>query len=1619
MKLPNLLPLYVITAGVLFLQVTSTGQIPKKQGAKFSASSGINSDMVSSRPPKINSKIKPIGGKITSPEARVSDFPLTGMSGTYHVPGSNHDGYPLTDIGSAISLLNTAGLVGDVVFELWDTSYVESPIVVGGGYQNAGTYNVVMKPAAGISVNVHFRSTLSNGKGFVFNGAKNITIDGVNAGGSDLKIDFISAGTVFPIDDPFGATVYITGASEAITIRNVHIKGQTNNTVWEDQTEGRPAYFIYAADSDGGPSVNITLDSCIITNATYAIKALPQSNARHSVDGFIVNNCRIGEAYGGPITEGALVEYAANVSYTNNVTDGVTYLSHYWYEEYTEYDNDIVWGVGPFMYNVGQATGGHWLMIDEGTFANNVFRNITTTTANGDGIICYGIRVYGYDLGYGSTGYAPTLYNNLIYGITNDDGSGQIVGIRGQGSVDIYHNSVRLTGTNANSPNSTCCKAENSCNVKNNALSNEMIQDNMSWVTGVTTGGTIDGNAIYSAGWPTNNQSTVAGAVQAGVNQNGTWGSLNFSTDLSINCPSAADNSGSHDVLPAADRNGQPRDTTATGVRDAGAYEFSTCPTPFGPDLFPVRVVAPAYPVLACSQDVRIMVKNNSNIPVGPFGLSVVISGPENYSSTGSVFLSPMQCKIVTMPNKWNPQIAINRTATVSTILGGDVDTGNDIITSTLTVWLPDWFNTVFTFDAGPQGWIGTTGPGSITDWKRSNSFTKLDGPFSGYSWVVERPDNPSTYTEGAYASSQGYPTTYPGPNLLTSPVFDLTCYPYSELNIGFWHSLRTEPNWDRSWMQYTTDGIIWKQLGRLNDPNGVNWYSEALFNNALLEEPMCDWSPCIYPYKDELNFEFPLAGWTSNGEGFATGPFGWIISSLKITPAEYPDIIHSPYLQFRYVAYSDAATASDQGGWAFDNFWLSPIVPVDAGGSIEGVVFHDLDGDGLQDAGEPGDDNVKMYFYYHDFLMDSINTSGGGHYEFNLAVNNGIPGGYRIKCIFPGYAFTIPYGVSGAAEVFHPADWSTLTQDFGRYLGSVSGIKFEDLNGNNSKDPDEFGLGGWTIELHKDSANGEIVNSVITASDGAYTMLAPPYPNYLLKESLTDTMSVRQTYPAAPGTYSFSISGTSGDTYAIINGLNFGNFIKSILRIEATQDVNGDGVRSSSDSSPLPDWAGTIYFDILKNGSRIVYDSLLSSQGFKNYTGIDLGTYLVRVISPVPSGWMKTNSEDSITITVDRSGYKDTVSFLYFHQISVNGMKFNDLDLDGVRDANEHGLPGWSISITGTGGGVTVTDSGGYYRFTGVGPGQHTISEIQQTGWVQSAPPEDNFTFSAITADQGGNKEEMDFGNYFSAPISFTQGWNLISLPVMVPNGRSDLLFPSPIYSTAFSYNSSEGRYSTSDTIYNCIGYWIKSTTPNTKLVTGYPIESDSFLIMPGWNLIGSISEHIPISSITSIPAGLTVSQFFGYHGQYLAHDTLHPGEGYWVKAGEEGIIFLSSGNFTEILLKNKIRTVPISELPPHPPFSDGSLAEEIPKECSLGQNYPNPFNPVTTIRYGISDRFHVIVGLYNMLGEQVALLVRGEKDAGYHEVTFNADGFPSGVYFYKMQAGDFIQTKKLLLLK
>jgi len=252
--------------------------------------------------------------------------------------------------------------------------------------------------------------------------------------------------------------------------------------------------------------------------------------------------------------------------------------------------------------------------------------------------------------------------------------------------------------------------------------------------------------------------------------------------------------------------------------------------------------------------------------------------------------------------------------------------------------------------------------------------------------------------------------------------------------------------------------------------------------------------------------------------------------------------------------------------------------------------------------------------------------------------------------------------------------------------------------------------------------------------------------------------------------------------------------------------------------------------------------------------------------------------------------------------------------------------------------------------------------------------------------------------------------GWQMISLPL-------NTVCP---YTLKGLYGY-EMRYVIKDTMEIGKGYWKKLLTSSRRFV-GYQVSEETVHVNPGWNIIGSISSPLLVSDIISNPPGMNTSQFFGYDRSYITSDTIQPGKAYWVKVEGSGELILSTSSF---LTKGNVRIkiVEIDELPP--PAPGGVEVEvpqtitQLPRQFMLEQNYPNPFNPKTNIRFRISDFGFVSLKIFDVFGREVKTLVSENKQPGEYEVEWNANDVSSGVYYYRLQAGTFIDVKKMLLLK
>ncbi len=1265
-----------------------------------------------------------------------------GLSGTYSIPGD------FANIGAAVAVLNFVGLSGNTTFELASASYLELAPVTFGAYTGAGTYTLTIQPAAATAVTVSFISTATEGKGFAFDGASGVTIDGLNTGGASLALGWRNSDP-FPAGDALASTVYMTNGSSDISILNSTIHGNLDGT-FEAQTDGRCAIFLFVGVADAIGNSDITISGNTIIDGTFGVKILAEDADIGQIEqnGITVSNNNFGGTYGGKLLLGIYSEFGTNLDITGNNFKGIEVNAYYWNNGTTEWDIDWVFAGAPqsFLFNFGQY-GAIQAYYGDGNseISNNYINGVTLPAAAGfgGGGIILGITA--------RVTFAGTwlVYNNRVTNITNFDPSGgSITGMRTQ-STRIYHNSVGLVGATGLGMTSTCLNQSGGTAITNNAFSNNITGGTVASTRGinVVAAGAANYNAIHSgSGRYVSGLTTITAALAAGVNNNGLYGPVNFSADLHIDTAtvSSAKQIGKSLLLLADDIDGDPRDTTVAGKRDAGADEFSPLSAFLASDILPTTITSPPAGGVPAGvpQIPVVVVKNNSQTPVVSSILLTI--SVEGYSDSKPVVLAAGESKSITFAS-WTPVGAGPRVITAVTALADANIPNNTLIRAAQPVSAPVVPPATYTFNASAEGWTGAI------DWKRSSTFTKLGGVNggSGASWVTERPDNASTYTEGSNASAHGYATTYPGANHLESPWLDISGFAGTNLFISFQHSIELEPLWDRSWLQYTVDGTNWSTLGVLNDANGINWYDEALYEHAALD--LANWddaTAALYGLAD------PPASWTSNdngvtgtpGNGLPVGPTGYVYVQLKVTETSHAALVGASAVKFRYVAFSDASAAF--GGWAFDNFSLGATAPVFTGGTIAGHAWNDVNGNGVDD-GEADITATKVYISLFGSLIDSVVTSGTGNYTWSGV---SLPAGYEVKLNVTGFAFTVPFGTSNAATINHPSNGSTITQNFGTFAGSISGKKYSDINDNGVNDA-EPGLSGWTIEVHRDSTAGAFVGSDVTDGSGLYSILAPAYGGVFYVTEVLDTTIARQTGPVG----GFHTANITGGTPTAVNK-DFGNFVYGKLRVQLTVDQNGNGIRDVGDIIAVPSGSSSS-FKLTKNGVGYTADSVFTlGNGViaASFTELDLGTYVVQELDSI-AGWRRTKSGLQGMI-VATSGQIDTADYLDFKYLVISGTKFNDLNGNGVKEGGEPGLSGWTIAVAGGvyfGNFSTVTDGSGNYSIDSVFTGSHVVGEVVQSGWTRTMPSgPGTYAISGIS----GNfvvTTGKDFGNFDNTDVS------------------------------------------------------------------------------------------------------------------------------------------------------------------------------------------------------------------------------------------------------------------------
>lgn len=443
----------------------------------------------------------------------------------------------------------------------------------------------------------------------------------------------------------------------------------------------------------------------------------------------------------------------------------------------------------------------------------------------------------------------------------------------------------------------------------------------------------------------------------------------------------------------------------------------------------------------------------------------------------------------------------------------------------------------------------------------------------------------------------------------------------------------------------------------------------------------------------------------------------------LSVNPGVYTFTeTANPLYTTQTTSYQVTVTSNGSETRTFVN-WQKP-------GTISGVKFNDVNGNGIKDGGDNGLQNWEIYLDANNSGTWTagevkVTTDANGNYSFT----NLTPGNYKVREVQKaGWMQTAP--ASNLHNIDLTVGQTVANKDFGNFqLGSIAGTKYNDLDGDGNKDAGEPGLAGWTINIA-----GPINASVVTDSNGNYTFTGLTAGNYTVSE--TQQAGWTQT---APGGATHAVVITSGTAST---GKDFGNFQLISVRVCKYIDVNGDGV-IANDPFYLGQggWAMTV--------NQITQNTV---EGCTTFSNLGPGAYTVS--EGAKAGWTKTVPQAANYQFTAVSGQNQTFSFGNYQTATVSGYKFEDVNGNGTWDNGELGLANWGITATKN---QVVknatTDANGFYQFSfsASETGSWTISETQQTGWTQTAPANSTYV---VDVTSGTSEMNKNFGNFENASI-------------------------------------------------------------------------------------------------------------------------------------------------------------------------------------------------------------------------------------------------------------------------
>ncbi len=400
------------------------------------------------------------------------------------------------------------------------------------------------------------------------------------------------------------------------------------------------------------------------------------------------------------------------------------------------------------------------------------------------------------------------------------------------------------------------------------------------------------------------------------------------------------------------------------------------------------------------------------------------------------------------------------------------------------------------------------------------------------------------------------------------------------------------------------------------------------------------------------------------------------------------------------YLSNTTTGVVVTPGNITTKNFALIPA-PKPRTFNISGFKINDTNGNGVWNPGEMGIENWNIMLL-NDTGVQLANTSTNaqGFYQFM----NIFPGKYNIaEEVKPGFTPTNATSIPVTVENMDVMNVNFTNTPVAVKNGSISGMKFNDSDGNGIRESNEAGLPNWTIVLK--NSTGATVAIATTDANGNYSFTNLSAGNYTVGEVLKSDW--KQTAPPT-GTYTVIIT-SAGEN---VTGRDFGNM--QIVVVVPTFNISGFKLNGATDSG-IQGWNITI-----KN-STMQTTTMTNMNGFYEFTGLVNGTY--NVSEEMKPGFIPVGATFKV-ITIENM---DVTNVNFTNQpivqtFTISGFKINDTNGNGVWDPGETGIENWNIMLlndTGVQLANTSTNAQGFYQFMNIFPGKYNIAEEVKSGFT------------------------------------------------------------------------------------------------------------------------------------------------------------------------------------------------------------------------------------------------------------------------------------------------------------